>query len=86
MYRADVNRVLMEASQGALKGVLGFEERPLVSTDYIGSPFSSVVDAENTQVMGDRMVKILSWYDNEWGFSNRMVDLSRMMLGMSREG
>ena len=83
---ADVNRVLMEASQGALKGVLGFEERPLVSTDYIGSPFSSVVDAENTKVMGDRMVKILSWYDNEWGFSNRMVDLSRMMLGMSREG
>ncbi|MEE2789820.1 MAG: type I glyceraldehyde-3-phosphate dehydrogenase [Myxococcota bacterium] len=83
---SDVNRVLMEASQGALKGILGFEERPLVSTDFIGSPFSSIVDAENTKVMGDRMVKILSWYDNEWGFSSRMVDLSRMMLGLSREG
>ena len=83
---ADINRVLKEAASGRLNGILGFEERPLVSTDFIGSPYSSIVDADNTKVMGDRMVKVLSWYDNEWGFSNRMVDLSRLMLGMAREG
>ena len=71
-------------SVGRLNGILGFEERPLVSTDFIGSPYSSIVDADNTKVMGDRMVKVLSWYDNEWGFSNRMVDLSRLMLGSTR--
>jgi glyceraldehyde 3-phosphate dehydrogenase len=82
---ADLNQAFKEAAAGHLKGILGFEEKPLVSTDFIGSPFSSIVDADNTKVMGDRMVKVLSWYDNEWGFSSRMVDLSRMMLGMGRE-
>ena len=55
-----------------------------MSSDYIGSPFSSVVDAPNTKVIGDRLVKVLAWYDNEWGFSSRMVDLSRLFLGLSR--
>ena len=72
------------ADSGPLHGVLAYEERPLVSTDYIGCPYSSIVDAQITTVMGDHMVKVLSWYDNEWGFSNRMVDLARLMLGTSR--
>ncbi|MCB9541420.1 MAG: type I glyceraldehyde-3-phosphate dehydrogenase [Myxococcales bacterium] len=79
-----VNAALEEAADGALRGILGFERAPLVSGDYIGSSYSSVVDAENTTVIGGRMVKVLSWYDNEWGFSSRMVDLSKMMLGLGR--
>ena len=75
-----VNAALKSAAEGPMKGVLAFETLPLVSTDYIGNPHSSIVDAENTKVMGTRMVKILSWYDNEWGFSNRMVDLARRMV------
>ena len=76
-----VNAALATAADGPMKGILGFETLPLVSTDYIGNPHSSIVDAENTKVMGSHMVKILSWYDNEWGFSNRMVDLARLMIG-----
>ena len=64
-----------------MKGVLGFEEELLVSCDFIGDPRSSIVDAANTTVMGSKTLKILSWYDNEWGFSNRMVDLTRKLLG-----
>lgn len=74
------NAALKSASEGALKGILGFEEDQLVSTDFIGDPRSSIVDAENTAVMNGRSLKILSWYDNEWGFSNRMIDLTRRML------
>ena len=76
-----VNAALKAAAEGPMKGVLGFETLPLVSTDYIGNPHSSIVDAENTKVLGTKMVKILSWYDNEWGFSNRMVDLAQRMVG-----
>ena len=76
-----VNNALEAAANGPLKGILGYETLPLVSTDYVGNPHSSIVDADNTKVMGDRMVKILSWYDNEWGFSNRMVDLAKSLLG-----
>ena len=79
----DVNDALRDAAGGALAGILAVEERPLVSTDYIGNPHSSVVDAENTKVLGDRLLKVISWYDNEWGFSCRMVDLARRMLGLS---
>jgi glyceraldehyde 3-phosphate dehydrogenase len=78
--RDEVNAALREASQGALSGVLGFEERPLVSSDFIGNPLSSVVDAAQTQVIGDDLVEVQSWYDNEWGFSNRMLDLTRVMV------
>lgn len=75
-----VNAALKEAADGSLKGVLGFEEDELVSTDYIGDPRSSIVDAANTTVMNGHSVKLLSWYDNEWGFSNRMIDLTRKLL------
>jgi glyceraldehyde 3-phosphate dehydrogenase len=59
-----------------LKGILGYSDEPLVSSDYQGDPRSSIVDGLSTLVIGKRMVKVLSWYDNEWGFSNRLVDLA----------
>lgn len=77
--REEVNQALKDAAAGPLKGVLGFEERPLVSNDFIGDPHSSIIDAAQTQVIGDDLVEVQSWYDNEWGFSNRMVDLARLM-------
>jgi glyceraldehyde 3-phosphate dehydrogenase len=77
--RDEVNQALREASSGALKGILAYEERPLVSSDFIGDPHSSIVDAAQTQVVGDDLVEVQSWYDNEWGFSNRMVDLARLI-------
>ncbi len=67
------------AKSGPLKGILGFETKPLVSNDYIGNPHSSIIDADQTQVVGGDLVEIQSWYDNEWGFSNRMVDLTRII-------
>lgn len=70
----EVNQILKDASQGALKGVLNFNEAPLVSTDFSHDPASSTVDAALTKVLGGKMVKVCSWYDNEWGFSNRMLD------------
>ena len=71
----EVNRVLKSYADGKLKGILSFCEEPLVSIDFNGNPHSSIVDGPSTKVIGKRMAKILSWYDNEWGFSNRMVDL-----------
>lgn len=70
----EVNKVLREAAAGKLKGILGVSDEPLVSVDFKKNPLSSIVDSEQTFVMGD-MVKILSWYDNEWGYSCRVVDL-----------
>lgn len=78
------NAAFKAAAEGALKGIMSFETEELVSSDFIGSPFSSIVDAANTTVMGDNLLKVLSWYDNEWGFSCRMVDLARMMLSLPR--
>lgn len=75
-----VNEALKKAAAGSLKGVLACEEDPLVSVDFIGNPYSSIVDLENTMIMGENMVKVFSWYDNEMGFSQRMVDFSRYML------
>lgn len=72
---AEVNQAFKTASEGALKGILGYCDEPLVSIDFKGNPASSIVDAENTMVIGDSMVKVLSWYDNEWGYSCRLVDL-----------
>ena len=77
--RDAVNASLKEASEGSLKGYLGFEERPLVSTDFNGCTLSSVVDAAQTQVVGGDLVEVQAWYDNEWGFSARMLDLVRIM-------
>ena len=71
----EVNAALKEASEGKLKGVLGYSEEPLVSHDYNGNTHSSTIDALSTMVMEGNMVKVISWYDNETGFSNRVVDL-----------
>ena len=67
------------AESGPLKDVLYYTDEPLVSSDYIGHPGSSIFDSTMTQVLGDRFAKVFSWYDNEWGFSNRMVDLVRLV-------
>lgn len=71
----EVNQVLREASEGALKGILGYTEKPLVSRDFNGDPHSSIIDALSTMVIDGTMIKVVSWYDNEWGYSNRVVDL-----------
>ncbi|CAH2030675.1 type I glyceraldehyde-3-phosphate dehydrogenase [Trichlorobacter ammonificans] len=76
-----INAALKKASRSTLKGVLGYEESPLVSIDYNGNPLSSIVDASCTKVIGDNMVKVLSWYDNECGFSQRVVDLLNLVAG-----
>jgi glyceraldehyde 3-phosphate dehydrogenase len=75
---SDVNEALKQASEESLAGYLGYSDAPLVSTDFNGSTLSSVVDAPTTYVIGD-MVKVLSWYDNESGYSHRMVDLAAMV-------
>jgi len=71
---AEVNEILTAASNGALKGILDINDRPLVSIDFNHNPASSIYEAPLTKVLGGRLVKVLSWYDNEWGFSNRMLD------------
>lgn len=71
----EVNGVLKEAADGPLKGIMNYTEEPLVSSDFNGDPASSTIDALSTMVIGDNMVKVVSWYDNEWGYSNRVVDL-----------
>lgn len=73
----EVNAALKAAANGQLKGILGYEERPLVSIDYCNDPRSSIVDALSTMVVDETQVKILAWYDNEWGYSNRMAELAR---------
>jgi glyceraldehyde 3-phosphate dehydrogenase len=76
----EVNAAFKEASTGALKGLLQFSEEELVSIDFRGNPHSSIVDAPYTKVMDGDFVKVLSWYDNEWGYSSRCVDLLRMLV------
>lgn len=73
----EVNRLLKDAADGELKGILGYEERPLVSIDYKDDPRSSIIDALSTMVVDGTQVKILAWYDNEWGYSCRMAELAR---------
>ena len=75
----EVNAILKAASEGALKGVLAYSEEPLVSVDYNHNAASSTVDSLETAVLEGKLVRILSWYDNEWGFSNRMVDTAAAM-------
>ena len=77
----EVNQAFKKAAEGTLKGILEFCEEPLVSIDFKGNQASSIVDAENTLVIGGNMVKVLSWYDNEWGYSNRIVDLISYITG-----
>ncbi len=76
----EVNAALEEAAKGELKGVMGYCTDPLVSSDYMGNPLSSIIDAELTKVMEGTLVKVLSWYDNEAGFSHRMLDVARLMM------
>jgi glyceraldehyde 3-phosphate dehydrogenase len=79
----EVNQALRDAANGPLKNILAVEDRPLVSSDFIGDTHSSIVDSAQTQVVGDDLVEVQSWYDNEWGFSNRMVDLARLIASKS---
>jgi glyceraldehyde 3-phosphate dehydrogenase len=72
----EINGYFREAAEGELKGVLGYEERPLVSVDYKDDPRSSIVDAPSTMVVDSTQVKVLAWYDNEWGYVNRMMELA----------
>lgn len=76
--KEEVNKALKDAANGPLRGILGYSEEPLVSSDYNGNPLSSIVDASCTIVMNGTMVKVLSWYDNETGFSWRMLDVARL--------
>lgn len=75
-----VNGAMKEAAEGPLQGVLQYSDEPLVSSDVIGNPFSSIFDSLVTRTMGPRMVKVLSWYDNEYGYAARMVDFTRYMI------
>jgi glyceraldehyde 3-phosphate dehydrogenase len=77
--KEEINKALKEASAGPLKGILGYSEEPLVSIDYNGCPASSTVDALSTDVIGGNLVKVVSWYDNETGFSHRMLDVAKLM-------
>ena len=75
-----VNDAFRAAASGAMKGILEVSDEPLVSVDYIGHPASSIVDLLSTFVVQDSMVKVMSWYDNEWGFSNRMLDTTIALM------
>lgn len=76
----EVNAIIKEAADGKLKGILGYNVEPLVSTDFNHDPHSSIFDATQTRIVGGNLVKILSWYDNEWGFSCRMLDNAEAMM------
>jgi len=77
--REEVNNKMKEASEGALRGILGYSEEPLVSVDYKGCRLSAVVDAESTMVMEGNLVKVIAWYDNEAGYSSRLLDLVKLV-------
>ncbi len=78
----EVNGLLRAAAEGPLAGILGYEERPLVSVDYRDDPRSGIVDAPSTMVVNETQVKVLAWYDNEWGYANRLVELVRAVAGL----
>ena len=78
--KEEIDAVLKAASEGPLKGVLGYNSKPLVSIDFNHNPNSSIYDSTLTQVMGGTLVKVCSWYDNEWGFSNRMLDMTFALM------
>jgi glyceraldehyde 3-phosphate dehydrogenase len=74
-----IHAAMRRASEGPMHGILGYTEELLVSSDYLGDPRSSIFDATLTQVIGDRFAKVFAWYDNEWGFSNRMIELAQLV-------
>ena len=82
----EVNGLLRDAADGPLAGILGYEERPLVSVDYRDDPRSGIVDALSTMVTDETQVKVLAWYDNEWGYANRLVELARKVADGLRSG
>ncbi len=75
----EVNQAFKDAAAGALKGILGYTDEPLVSSDFRGDPRSSIIDGLTTMVLGGTMVKVVAWYDNEWGYSNRVADLAHFV-------
>ena len=77
----EINKMMKEAADGALKGVLAYNDAPLVSIDFNHDPASSTYDASLTKVIEGNLVKVVSWYDNEWGFSNRMLDTTIALMG-----
>jgi glyceraldehyde 3-phosphate dehydrogenase len=81
LTRDGIHAALKAAAEGPMKGILEYEDRQLVSLDFLGNPHSSIFDSTITQVIGDRFAKVFSWYDNECGFSNRMVDLAQLVGG-----
>jgi len=76
---AEVNEIMRENAEGPLEGIMLYSEEPLVSSDIIGTPESVVIDGLSTMVMGDNMLKMLLWYDNEWGYSSRLVDAAAIV-------
>jgi glyceraldehyde 3-phosphate dehydrogenase len=76
----EINAAFKTASEGSMKGILGYSEEQLVSVDFKGDPRSSIVDAELTMVIGGNLFKVVSWYDNEWGYSSRVADLTKYMV------
>ena len=76
-----INAAMKAAADGPLKGILAYSDEPLVSVDFLGNPHSSILDALSTKVIDGNFAKVLSWYDNEWGYSNRVVDLARVVGG-----
>jgi glyceraldehyde 3-phosphate dehydrogenase len=75
----EINAALREAAEGKLKGILAYTDEPLVSIDYLGNPHSAIVDGASTMVIEGNLIKVLAWYDNEWGFSCRMIDLIKLV-------
>ena len=76
----EVNAAFRKAADGSLKGILGYSDEPLVSVDFMGNPLSGIVDGLSTKVIEGNLVKVLAWYDNEWGYSNRLVDLAKFIV------
>ena len=79
MTRDAIHAAMKAAAEGPMKGILAYVDEPLVSGDFIGDPHSSIFDSTMTQVLGERFAKVFAWYDNEWGFSNRMVELAQLV-------
>jgi glyceraldehyde 3-phosphate dehydrogenase len=80
--KAALNAAMKAAAEGPMKGVLGYTEDPIVSSDVIGSTYSSLFDADSTMVLGGTFVKVIAWYDNEWGYSSRVCDLIAFSHGL----
>ena len=83
---AEVNQAFADAASGSLQGILGYEERPLVSVDYLNDPRSAIIDSLSTMVINGTQLKIYAWYDNEWGYSCRMADMACHMASVKQQG